>query len=337
MDQVTAAVPGDPTVWVEILSRTHDVAWRHRFARGPITVGRAYDNDVVLDDAHVAAHHLRIVPEEDGTLVAEDLGSRNGVFLDRETERRTRVVLDGERALRIGNTLIRVRSAAHTVPEEQALVRSPPYWAIAIACIVGVFGLAVLDLWLSETAEVKAIRYFTPLLILTVAVCVWIAGWSVLTRVFRGHARFGLHFLIVAAGMLAYSVYDQAAEIGAFAFSWTALATSSYIVAWLMFGAICFGHLWVLGRGRLPLKLAIVAVLAAAGIAMQTLKQSEYRSNYGQPVVLRRLEPPALRMVTPQSEAVFFTDAAALRADLDKARTEEPVGGDALDADEGDE
>jgi len=337
MDQMTSPQAADSSVWIEILSRQHDVASRHRFERGPITIGRAYDNDVVVDDAHVAAHHLCIMPEEDGTLVAEDLGSRNGLFLDRESERRARVALDGERALRIGNTLIRVRTAAHAVPEELAMVRSPHYWAIAIACIVGVFGLAILDLWLSETGEAKAIRYFTPLLILTVVVSVWIAGWSVLTRVFRGHARFGLHFLIVAAGMLAYSVYDQAAEIGAFAFSWTALTTSSYIVAWLVFGAICFAHLWVLGRSKLPLKFAVVAVLAAAGIAMQTLKQSEYRSNYGQPVVLHRLEPPALRMVTPQTEAVFFTDAEALRNDLDKARTEEPVGGDASDADEGDE
>jgi hypothetical protein len=64
---------------------------------------------------------------------------------------------------------------------------------------------------------------------------------------------------------------------------------------------------------------------------MQTLKQSEYRSTYGQPVVLRRLEPAALRLVTPPQEAAFFTDNGALRAELDKARTEEPVGGDGLD------
>ena len=331
MDQVAAVAPADSIVWIEILSRMHDVHVRHRFEHGPITIGRAYDNDIVVDDVHVAAHHLRIEHTEDGALVAEDLGSHNGLFLDRDPERRTRVVIDGERALRIGNTLIRVRTAAHEVPAEQPMLRSPHYWPLAIACIIGVFGLAMLDLWLSETGEVKAIRYFTPLLILFLAVCVWIAAWSVLTRVFTGHARFGLHFLIVAAGMLAYSVYDQAAEIGAFAFSWTALATSSYIVAWILFGAMCFAHLLAVGRTRRPLKLAIVAVLAAAGIAMQTLKQSEYRSTYGQPVVLRRLEPPALRLVTPQQEAAFFTDNAALRAELDKARTEEPVGGDGLD------
>ncbi|MEP6679602.1 MAG: FHA domain-containing protein, partial [Betaproteobacteria bacterium] len=28
-----------------------------------MTIGRAYDNDVVLDDPYVAAHHVRIVPD----------------------------------------------------------------------------------------------------------------------------------------------------------------------------------------------------------------------------------------------------------------------------------
>jgi hypothetical protein len=322
----------ETAIWVELLSRQHDVAARYRFATVPITIGRAYDNDVVVDDSHVAAHHLRIARNDAGALVAEDLGSRNGLYVDRERERRKEIVLDGEHELRIGTTLLRVRTAAYAVPAEQPIVRSLPYWPAALACIVGVFGFAALDLWLSETGEPKAIRYFTPLLILTIVVCVWTTGWSVVTRVFTGSARFGLHFLIVAAGLLVYSIYDEAAEIGAFAWSWTSLATTSFVIAWTLLGGIVLAHLFAINRARRPLKIAIACVLAAAGIAMQTLKQSEFRSTYGQPVTLSRLEPPALRMVAPQREAAFFTDSAALREKLDKARTEEPVGGDGFAA-----
>jgi hypothetical protein len=337
MGEVIAPLPAESAIWVEVLSRQHDVAARHRFVALPITIGRAYDNDIVVDDPHVAAHHLRIAHTEDGKLIAEDLGSLNGLYVDREGKRRAEVVLDAEHDLRIGATVLRVRSTAHEVPAELPMLRGLPYWPAAIACIVGVFALAALDLWLSETGEPKAIRYFTPLLILTVAVCVWTTGWSVVTRVFTGHARFGLHFLIVAAGLLAFSVYDQAAEMGAFAWSWTGLATTSYVVAWLLLGAICLAHLVAVNRARRPLKLAIACILAAAGIAMQTLKQHEYRSTYGQPITLNRLEPPALRMVAPQHEAAFFTDSTALRATLDKARTMEPESGDALSENESDD
>jgi hypothetical protein len=43
--------------------------------------------------------------------------------------------------------------------------------------------------------------------------------------------------------------------------------------------------------------------------------------------LLSRLEPPALRLVAPQREQAFFADSEALKAKLDKARTEEPTGG----------
>jgi hypothetical protein len=43
--------------------------------------------------------------------------------------------------------------------------------------------------------------------------------------------------------------------------------------------------------------------------------------------LLSRLEPPALRLVSPQREQAFFTDSEALRAKIEKARTEEPTGG----------
>jgi hypothetical protein len=164
-----------------------------------------------------------------------------------------------------------------------------------------------------------------------VLVAVWTTAWSIVARVFTGHAGFGVHFLIVSAGLLAYSAYDEVAEIGAFAVSWTSLATSSYVVAWILLGGVCLAHLLAVNRAHKPLKIGIAVVLAAAGIAMQTLKLDELRANYGQPVTLRRLEPPALRLVAPQREAAFFTDSAALRGRLDAARTEEPAEGDAGD------
>jgi len=333
---MTGAYLGESAIWVEVLSRHGDVVSRQRFTSTPIAIGRAYDNDVVVDDPHVAAHHLRIVRSDEGVLTAEDLGSRNGLYLGRGRDKRSEVALDGDHDLSIGATMLRVRTASFAVPEEQLVIRGLRFWPAAITCIAGVFLLAALDLWLSDTTEPKAIRYFTPLLIIAGIVVVWTTGWSVITRVFRGHARFGLHFLIVAAGMLAFSFYDQAAEMGAFAFSWTALTTTSYLVAWILLGAVVFAHLLAINPSRKPIKLGIAILIAAAGISMQTLRQGEFRSNYGQPVVLSRLEPPALRLVSPQHDAAFFVDASKLRASLDKERTEEPAGGDVFSEDSDD-
>src|SRR5690606_23682810 len=77
------ALPRGPRVaammWIEVLNREGDVVARERIPADEARIGRAFDNDVVLSDPHVAPHHLRVSRAGDGTLVAEDLGTINGL------------------------------------------------------------------------------------------------------------------------------------------------------------------------------------------------------------------------------------------------------------------
>lgn len=53
------------------------------FSAGPDTlVGRALDNDIVLDHPTVSSSHCRIY-NEGGQLLVEDTGSRNGTYVNR--------------------------------------------------------------------------------------------------------------------------------------------------------------------------------------------------------------------------------------------------------------
>jgi hypothetical protein len=322
----------DEVIWVEVLSRQHEVTLRQRVANHDvIAIGRAYDNDIVLDDTHVAAHHLRLTRGADGHWVAQDLGSINGLYLDGDRQRREQVALDGSTIVHIGNTLLRVRAATYEVPAEAPIVRSVPRWPIALACIALVFAFALLDLWRAETGEPKLIRYLTPVLVLAALVAAWTFAWSVLSRILSGHARFGTHLLIVGIGLLAYTAYDEFSELGAFALSWNSLARYVYVGAWLAFAAVCFAHLRALGSAHLPIKALAVLVLAGLGITMHGLKLSEVRANSGQASTLQRLEPPSIRIVGVQSQVAFFGNIADLKAGLDKARSEEPSGDAAAD------
>lgn len=55
-----------------------------------LTVGRSTDNDIPLDGLQISNHHARLV-QQDGSVVIEDVGSTNGVYLNGEriTGRRT--------------------------------------------------------------------------------------------------------------------------------------------------------------------------------------------------------------------------------------------------------
>ena len=65
-----------------------------------ITVGRNEDNDLVLRDAKVSRHHLRLVRQPDGTYIAEDSESANGTWIG--DYRIGRIALSPGMTLRVG-------------------------------------------------------------------------------------------------------------------------------------------------------------------------------------------------------------------------------------------
>lgn len=82
----------------------------------PFTIGRATDNDYVLDDLSVSSHHASI-EKEDGQLEIVDLGSLNKIMVGGSPVMRAPLVDHME--ISLGNTLLRFckeeRSAAHTI------------------------------------------------------------------------------------------------------------------------------------------------------------------------------------------------------------------------------
>ncbi|UIJ34691.1 FHA domain-containing protein [Allobranchiibius sp. GilTou73] len=71
-----------------------------------LTIGRGRGNSIVLDDMLVSRHHVRITADDDG-LVLQDLGSRNGTYVNGHRVERT-ALHEGDR-LGIGATTFEVR------------------------------------------------------------------------------------------------------------------------------------------------------------------------------------------------------------------------------------
>ena len=72
-----------------------------------ITLGRANDATLVLNDDYASTHHARIFPQ-DGQWIVEDLGSTNGTYLDRQKVIRPTPVPVGV-PIRIGKTVLELR------------------------------------------------------------------------------------------------------------------------------------------------------------------------------------------------------------------------------------
>jgi hypothetical protein len=72
-----------------------------------ITIGRANDATLVLNDDYASTRHARLFPQ-DGQWIVEDLGSTNGTFLDRQKVTQPVSVSVGV-PIRIGKTVLELR------------------------------------------------------------------------------------------------------------------------------------------------------------------------------------------------------------------------------------
>jgi pSer/pThr/pTyr-binding forkhead associated (FHA) protein len=86
-----------------------------------VTIGRAAQSTVQIDDIAVSAEHAVIRPVGEGGFVLEDQGSTNGTYVN--DERVERHPLQPDDHLRIGWTVFKFVDAGAPEPEKTARVR----------------------------------------------------------------------------------------------------------------------------------------------------------------------------------------------------------------------
>ena len=314
-------------MWIEVLSRHGEVAARERIEASEARIGRAFDNDVVLNDPYVAPHHLRIFRGEDGELVAEDLGSLNGLYSEHGARRLERLPLAAEPGIRIGRTTLRVHDAAHAVAPERPLTppRAHARWSLGLAAAV--LALLLLLQWLNLTSEPSASAVLLPLMGFATVLAVWSGAWAVLSRVFFGQARFALQLRIALTASIALLLWGQLSEALSFSFAWREFAEYAGLGAWVVLAATCYAHLHVIGPRHIGAAMGIVVAVMGAGMLLQYAAHNETRNLLGQSANLGDLRPPAFRLAPLVSSEQFFERAEITRLKVDQARTRPPEGG----------
>lgn len=317
-------------IWIEVLSRHHEVLSRHRFAQEAVLVGRGYGCDLVLDDRHVDAVHLRVWRDAEGRLHAADCGSANGTWLD--GARLQAGAVDGDAVLRAGRTLLRLRDAGHPVPpavREGRNAGAPQRWGAALACGGGVLALVGLNQWLGDTGQFQFARYVGPLVSLLLAMLAWALGWSVASRIFAGAMRFDRHLLIGCGALLLMLGVSLAGDYAAYALALRVPAELYMLGAFAVLGVTAWLHLREMGPGHRRTRTIAVTGLTAVLAGAYLVAQLEQRERTGGSLDLAQLKPPFLRLASPQSEADFLAGTAVLVPLLQEARSAPPFEADA--------
>ncbi|HUK60709.1 MAG TPA: FHA domain-containing protein [Stellaceae bacterium] len=313
----------DEVIWVEVLTRHRGVQQRYRCTGRGVRIGRAYTNDVILDDPYVAGEHVHIVRDGDDRLVVEDLGSANGLFAAHGRARVPQIVLGEEGIFRIGHTLLRARATDHAVAPERVIGSQTHAWGAIAGLAALVLAIGGGTLWLDDFGEFKAATYVLPLVGGTMLVVLWSALWAMTARIFAGHGRFERNLIIALVGALGLEAVGIASRVGAFGLSWSALVNDTFVGYFAVLAVASVAHLREINPARTLFSCAVVAVVLAGAISVVTLLKGETRFGPGNAYAQTML-PPVLRLAPVANESSFFSSVEKLRGRVDEDRAEAP-------------
>ena len=322
-------------MFVEILDRRGRVRERYKASQFPVTVGRAYDNDVIIDDSYVCPHHLVIEHDDSDGIVVKDRGSVNGVFQLAPLRRVQQLRLDSELRLRIGHTVLRLRSGDFAVVPAD-IDRFNPTWVgelsdsrlatLLLMILTGVVLTA--DEYFNWYDEVSVSRALAATMPVWVAVLTWSGVWALVSRTVNHRSYWHTHMNIAMAGTIAATVLAVVHEYAAFAFSWHRVAMAVQQIGFaVLFAVVIFSHLRYCSL-RPPRILAIEASLVAVivvsvSVFNEYVKEADFSADLDYPGVLKPLEYKAVDSVALDE---LLAAGRALRDRVDREVTERRVG-----------
>lgn len=155
-----------------------------------LIIGRDLASDVVLNDPYVAARHASLSLREDGTVVAEDLGTVNGLIVADERVRLVTIAGDAGTDVQVGHSHLRIRTTAAALaperPDRESLRSRHREYAVSI--IGGIFcaGLAGFAAWRAAPDDLPNAAVVN-LLGGAAVLAAWFAFWVLLGRAVRSH------------------------------------------------------------------------------------------------------------------------------------------------------
>jgi hypothetical protein len=193
---------------VEVYDHRGVLRSRHRIDRYPAVIGRALSADIILDDPHVAAEHVRLSRDDQGAIHVEDLGSRNGT-VDADTGRSIQSAeWRAGLGLRVGRTQLRLRGFDDPVPPEVPL--GAPVWSVVpgsrgllLLITAASVALLVLGSWTGGFQGTSAPRQLGETLAILTGLVTWAGCWGLGGRLARQEVRFLAHLALASVGTLA--------------------------------------------------------------------------------------------------------------------------------------
>ena len=319
---------------IEVLDRDGQVRQSIAVPHWPLRIGRAVDNDVVLSDPHVAAHHLVIDQTESSDLALRVGETVNGVLLGAKRLRSGEVAAlraDGDAVeLSVGRTRLRLRLPGHTLASELAIApttslkrRAAPIVLTALLLLAGV----LFNSYLGNDPDNFARAAGSTVLSAVVGAALWCAVWATLSKIFTRQAHFSWHVRVFLFAALALMLLSVVPPLLAFSFSWPWMTDFAFLGEIGVAATALYFHLLAVEPARHRMLKWAALTCALVGIGLTLWFNVQRSDRFGDELYMNHLFPPALRVAKPITTDAFINGLTPLKSALDR-KAREPGRGD---------
>lgn len=294
----------------------------------PLTLGRALDNDVVIDDPYVAPHHATLAPGAEGTLQLRVGSTANGVRLGRRqlAAGSTEPLPAGGAAFTLGQTALRLRLPGEVLAPEKPLLPTRGLAPVLLFAAL-VMALVLANHWVTLDPGADATAWLPLLAGVPVAVALWAGMWALASKIFQHRFDFMGHLRIVLPWLLAIEAVDALLPPLAAALSWPWLWRLVPTVQLLLGAVLVRQHLvQLLPQAVHRVSLAVASALVVGG-AISLTRTHRATDRLSMPPYMSTLPMPGLQWATPGDPALLVQEleplAAKLAERVQRAKSEE--------------
>jgi FHA domain len=344
------AEPAVAAALLEAVDRDGMVRQAWRIEHWPITIGRALDNDVVLTDPHVAAHHATIdlaasdAPGAAATLTVRAGETRNGLAVGRERlaggAAKSFDDIGRDLDLLIGRTALRLRLPGHALAQEQLLapmLAVERRWLPTLGLAAAVLLVVVFNSYLDNDPDGLSRAMGVAVLTAVSGGAIWCAFWALLSKLFARQSNFAWHVRVFVVASLVMLSIAALPPLLAFSLSWPWLTDFSFVAVFATMAAAIYFHLLAVEPGRQRLMRGVATTGFVVGVALTLWFNMQRTGRLGEELYMSHLFPPALRLAKPVTVDHFVDGLAPMQAILDKQAKEKGGGDDDSGTDEDDD
>ncbi len=305
---------------IELLDRDGLARQTVRVTRWPMSVGRALDCDIVLDDPHVAPHHADLGWQEDGLHIAP-APSLNGVRLGRATiAAGTTARLPASGVMTLGTTTLRVRLAGETLAPELRLAaghagsRKQAAWLFALVVIAAMW--TAFSQWLSTAPGESGTAATGLYLAAPIGLGIWCGLWALGSKLFQRQFAFWPHLEAALFWPLVAVFAEALAGQLAFAFSMPMIAKTGHVIAFFALAMLLWSHLSIVLPARRRAFAYVITALVTVGGGLDIAERARHQEPLIGSLYLGTISVPGLRVAKPVSAQAFVESAQPLEKRL---------------------